>query len=52
MMNPRILKPVLALLLLAAATACGVKNDLLTPDGQKTDQKQNDPSRPQSPLGQ
>ena len=43
-------------LLLAAAigllvVACGVKNDLAKPDGTTTPKTQNDPSKPQYPIG-
>ena len=38
-----------ALLLL---TACGVKNDLVLPDGKPTTKGQRDPSKPPLPIGQ
>ena len=38
-----------ALSLLAAA--CGVKNDLVKPNGQSTTKDQPDPSKPPYPLG-
>jgi hypothetical protein len=47
--------PMLRLLLLLALgtmlTACGVKNDLVRPDGTPTPKSQNDPSKPPYPLG-
>jgi len=47
-----LLKGALLVLLLASASACGVKNDLQTPDGQKTAHGQVNPSNPNSPIGQ
>jgi hypothetical protein len=38
-----------ALSLLVAA--CGVKNDLVKPNGQATQKDENDPSKPPYPLG-
>jgi hypothetical protein len=32
-------------------TACGVKNDLVKPNGQATPKHASDPSRPPDPLG-
>lgn len=32
-------------------TACGVKNDLIKPNGQATPRDEPDPSRPPFPLG-
>jgi predicted small lipoprotein YifL len=32
-------------------TACGVKNDLVKPNGQATPKDQSDPSKPPYPLG-
>lgn len=40
----------IALLSLLAA-ACGVKNDLVKPNGQSTQKDENDPSKPPYPLG-
>ena len=34
-----------------AVTACGVKNDLVKPNGQPTQKDENDPSKPPYPLG-
>ena len=43
------------LLILAAVamalTACGVKNDLIKPNGQSTSRDDNNPSKPPYPLG-
>ncbi|HKQ45653.1 MAG TPA: hypothetical protein VJS47_09690 [Rhizomicrobium sp.] len=41
---------VLVLLSLAIA-ACGVKNDLIKPNGQSTSRDEPDPSKPPFPLG-
>ncbi|HEU0162522.1 MAG TPA: lipoprotein [Rhizomicrobium sp.] len=44
-----------ALLVLAALSlmvaACGVKSDLVKPNGQPTARGQNDPSKPPYPIG-
>jgi predicted small lipoprotein YifL len=42
------MKRVLLLLMLASLTACGVKNDLVKPNGQPTPSGERDPSRPPS----
>ncbi len=34
-----------------AVTACGVKNDLVKPNGQTTTKDEHDPSKPPYPLG-
>jgi hypothetical protein len=34
-----------------AVTACGVKNDVVKPNGQATPKDEHDPSRPPFPLG-
>jgi predicted small lipoprotein YifL len=34
-----------------AVSACGVKSDLMKPDGTATPKTQNDPSKPPYPLG-
>ena len=34
-----------------ALTACGVKNDLVTPAGKPTPKSDTDPSKPPQPLG-
>lgn len=46
------LKGVTLLLLVLAATACGVKSDLVTPDGHATPHGQKDPAKPTSTIGQ
>jgi len=38
-------------LLALAVSACGVKNDLMKPNGQATQKDENDPSKPPYPLG-
>jgi hypothetical protein len=44
--------PMLLLITLAlAVTACGVKNDLIKPNGQTNSRGEPDPSKPPSPLG-
>jgi predicted small lipoprotein YifL len=46
------MKRVLFLTLLAALLAgCGVKNDLIKPNGEQTPKNTTDPSRPPFPLG-
>ncbi len=46
---------ILRLLLIAGLvlglSACGVKDNLLTPDGKQTPKSQKDPSRPPQPIG-
>ncbi|HSZ75375.1 MAG TPA: lipoprotein [Rhizomicrobium sp.] len=42
----------LSLALALALAACGVKSDLLLPNGQATPKHQPDPSRPSQPIGQ
>jgi len=39
----------MALLFLAS---CGVKNDLVLPDGKQTAKNQRDPSKPPQPIGE
>jgi hypothetical protein len=39
------------IILSLAVTACGVKNDLVKPNGQATSKDQPDPSKPPYPLG-
>ena len=34
-----------------AVAACGVKNDLVKPNGQATSKEDHDPSKPPYPLG-
>ena len=46
------MKKMLLLATLAfALAACGVKNDLIKPNGQATSKDQRDPSKPPYPLG-
>jgi predicted small lipoprotein YifL len=45
-------KIALALTLAFSLSACGVKSDLLRPDGKPTPKTQHDPSRPPQPIGQ
>ena len=42
----------LAFVLVFALSGCGVKNDLVLPDGTKTAKGQKDPSKPPSPIGE
>jgi predicted small lipoprotein YifL len=42
----------LALLLAFGISACGVKSELVKPDGKPTPKDQRDPSRPPQPIGQ
>jgi hypothetical protein len=44
-------KLLLFLALTLAVTACGVKNDLVKPNGQATSKDDRDPSKPPYPLG-
>ena len=37
--------------LVLAVPACGVKSDLLMPNGKTTPKNQKDPSRPPQPIG-
>ena len=41
----------LVTMLALAVAACGVKNDLVKPNGQTTSKDQQDPSKPPFPLG-
>lgn len=52
MTQNHLFKATVLLLLLVSATACGVKNDLMTPDWQKTTAGQTDPSKPNKTIGQ
>jgi predicted small lipoprotein YifL len=47
-----ILRLLLGLSLIFAMSACGVKNDLLMPNGKPTAKNEKDPSRPPRPLAQ
>ena len=40
------MKKIILLLMLASLAACGVKNDLVRPDGKPTPKDQHDPSLP------
>jgi predicted small lipoprotein YifL len=35
----------------ALLAACGVKNDLVKPNGERTPRTANDPSKPPNPIG-
>ena len=39
------------IVLALAVSACGVKNDLVKPNGQATSKDESDPSKPPNPLG-
>jgi len=41
----------LAFAFLLAASGCGVKSDLVMPDGKTTPKSDKDPSKPPSPIG-
>ncbi len=41
-----------AIFLLLSLTACGVKSDLVLPDGKPTPKGQRDPSKPPQPVGE
>jgi predicted small lipoprotein YifL len=42
----------LSLVVALALTGCGVKSDLVMPNGKPTPKGQHDPSRPPQPIGQ
>ena len=44
-------KVILFAALALSVAACGVKNDLVKPNGQATPKNQSDPSKPPYPLG-
>lgn len=44
-------KLLLFVLLSFAVAACGVKNDVVKPNGQPTSKDEQDPSKPPYPLG-
>jgi len=46
-----ILRLLIVLGLVLAVPACGVKSDLLMPNGKSTPKNQKDPSRPPQPIG-
>ena len=45
------MKKLLLLLMLASLAACGVKNQLVKPDGKPTPRSERDPSQPPMPTG-
>ena len=45
------LRLLLAFALALSLGACGVKSDLLTPDGKPTPKNEKDPSKPPSQMG-
>jgi predicted small lipoprotein YifL len=47
-----IMRLILAFTLVFSLAACGVKNDLVLPDGSKNPKGQKDPSKPPIPLGE
>jgi predicted small lipoprotein YifL len=42
----------LAFVLVFSLAGCGVKNDLVLPDGKQTAKGQHDPSKPPQPIGE
>jgi predicted small lipoprotein YifL len=46
-----LLRLALAFAFLLSASGCGVKNDLLKPNGQPTQKTDKDPSKPPSQIG-
>jgi predicted small lipoprotein YifL len=46
-----ILRLLLAFALVLAVPACGVKSELLMPNGKSTPKTQKDPSQPPQPIG-
>ena len=45
------MKRVVILVLLASLAGCGVKSDLVKPNGQATPRETRDPSQPVNPIG-
>ncbi|MBV9549561.1 MAG: hypothetical protein JO256_07805 [Alphaproteobacteria bacterium] len=45
------MKKIILLVMLASLAACGVKNDLVKPNGQPTAKNERDPSLPPNPAG-
>jgi predicted small lipoprotein YifL len=45
------LRLAIALMLALSVSACGVKTDLLLPNGKPTPKTQKDPSQPPQPIG-
>lgn len=46
-----ILRLALAFALVLSVPACGIKSDLLMPNGKATPKNEKDPSRPPQPIG-
>jgi predicted small lipoprotein YifL len=46
------LRLIAAVALALALASCGVKNDLVLPDGKQTAKGQHDPSKPPQPIGE
>jgi hypothetical protein len=46
-----LLRSLFVVLLGLAVSSCGIKSDLLMPDGKATPKSQKDPSRPPQPIG-
>jgi predicted small lipoprotein YifL len=44
-------KLLLLMVSVALLAGCGVKNDLVKPNGERTPRNANDPSRPPNPIG-
>ena len=44
-------KTILFAAVIALLAGCGVKNDLVKPNGDQTPKNQNDPSKPPYPIG-
>ncbi len=49
--SPLLPKLAVLIVLAFAVAACGVKNDLIKPNGQATKKDDHDPSKPPYPLG-
>jgi predicted small lipoprotein YifL len=47
-----VMRLILAAALVFSLAGCGVKNDLVLPDGSKTAKGQKDPSKPPLPIGE
>jgi len=46
-----VLRFVLSFAVAVSLSACGIKSDLLMPNGKATPKNQKDPSRPPQPIG-
>jgi hypothetical protein len=44
-------KTIIIVILALAVASCGVKNDLVKPNGQTTTKDESDPSKPPYPIG-